>query len=116
MLRYLAKSFVLNASFSILVVWYMQVGKRQNKDQVGSARIAQLLDSFIIEGPNGRHVCMVFELYGPDLYSILPKTKYEGLPLPMVKTIMKQVILFLIQSLLLTLILLLFCSFPTQHD
>ncbi|KAK6198454.1 hypothetical protein LQW54_010283 [Pestalotiopsis sp. IQ-011] len=33
----------------------------------GSSNVAQLLDSFVHEGPNGQHLCVVMELLGPTL-------------------------------------------------
>ena len=33
----------------------------------GRSSITQLLDSFFHEGPNGRHLCVVLELLGPNL-------------------------------------------------
>jgi serine/threonine-protein kinase SRPK3 len=33
--------------------------------------IVQLLDDFIHQGPNGTHQCLVFELLGPTLNSVL---------------------------------------------
>jgi serine/threonine-protein kinase SRPK3 len=36
-----------------------------------SAHIGALLDDFIHEGPNGNHQCLVFELLGPSLGSLL---------------------------------------------
>ncbi|KAK5937051.1 hypothetical protein PMZ80_010591 [Knufia obscura] len=30
-------------------------------------QISEILDQFTFTGPNGRHICLVFEVYGPDL-------------------------------------------------
>lgn len=45
-------------------------------DSLSSNYIAQLLDKFIIDGPNGRHMCLVFELLGPNLRTLV-KTEYK---------------------------------------
>ncbi|KAJ2327580.1 serine/threonine protein kinase, CMGC [Coemansia sp. RSA 2702] len=38
---------------------------------VGREHVAKMLDSFEHSGPNGRHVCMVFEVLGENLLSLL---------------------------------------------
>ncbi|CAH2064265.1 unnamed protein product [Thlaspi arvense] len=38
-------------------------------------------------GPNGQHVCMVFEYLGDNLLTLIKYSDYRGLPLPMVKEI-----------------------------
>ena len=52
-----------------------------------------LLDDFKHRGPNGLHVCMVFELLGMNLYELLKKRDYRGLPLPIVQRISKQILI-----------------------
>ncbi|XP_063064553.1 SRSF protein kinase 1a isoform X1 [Engraulis encrasicolus] len=58
-----------------------------NKDKV-----VQLLDDFKISGVNGTHVCMVFEVLGHHLLKWIIKSNYQGLPLPCVKSIIRQVL------------------------
>ncbi|TSK13397.1 SRSF protein kinase 2 [Bagarius yarrelli] len=58
-----------------------------NKDMV-----VQLIDDFKISGMNGIHVCMVFEVLGHHLLKWIIKSNYQGLPLPCVKSIIKQVL------------------------
>lgn len=55
-------------------------------------RVVQLLDDFKISGVNGTHVCMVFEVLGYHLLKWIIKSNYQGLPLPCVKSIIKQVL------------------------
>jgi hypothetical protein len=50
-----------------------------------------LLDDFKISGANGTHVCMVFEVLGSNLLKLIIRSKYQGIPLPNVKLIIKQV-------------------------
>ncbi|KAL0968026.1 hypothetical protein UPYG_G00261300 [Umbra pygmaea] len=59
----------------------------QNKEMV-----VQLIDDFKISGINGIHVCMVFEVLGHHLLKWIIKSNYQGLPLPCVKSIIKQVL------------------------
>lgn len=55
-------------------------------------RVIQLLDDFKIIGPNGRHVCLVFEVLGCNLLKLIIKSNYFGIPLINVKRIMRQVL------------------------
>ncbi|KAJ8262348.1 hypothetical protein GJAV_G00165420 [Gymnothorax javanicus] len=58
-----------------------------NKDMV-----VHLIDDFKISGINGTHVCMVFEVLGHHLLKWIIKSNYQGLPLPCVKSIIRQVL------------------------
>ncbi|KAM9305155.1 SRSF protein kinase 1-like [Gastrophryne carolinensis] len=58
----------------------------------GNLRVVQLLDDFKISGANGTHVCMVFEVLGHHLLKWIIKSNYQGLPLPCVKSITRQVL------------------------
>ncbi|KFW76627.1 SRSF protein kinase 1, partial [Manacus vitellinus] len=55
-------------------------------------KVVQLLDDFKISGVNGSHICMVFEVLGHHLLKWIIKSNYQGLPLPCVKKIIKQVL------------------------
>ncbi|XP_022081067.1 SRSF protein kinase 3-like isoform X2 [Acanthaster planci] len=55
-------------------------------------RVVQLLDDFKVSGVNGTHVCMVFEVLGNNLLKPIIKSKYMGLPLHQVKSIIRQVL------------------------
>ncbi|EOA23746.1 hypothetical protein CARUB_v10016959mg [Capsella rubella] len=47
--------------------------------------VVKLLDHFKHSGPNGKHVCMVFEYLGDNLLSVIKYSDYRGVPLHMVK-------------------------------
>uniref|UniRef100_UPI003D9C9359 SRSF protein kinase 1b n=1 Tax=Danio rerio TaxID=7955 RepID=UPI003D9C9359 len=66
----------------------------RNTDQNDPSRekVVQLLDDFKISGVNGTHVCMVFEVLGHHLLKWIIKSNYQGLPLPCVKSIIRQVL------------------------
>uniref|UniRef100_A0A673KSR9 non-specific serine/threonine protein kinase n=1 Tax=Sinocyclocheilus rhinocerous TaxID=307959 RepID=A0A673KSR9_9TELE len=66
----------------------------RNTDQNDPSRekVVQLLDDFKISGVNGSHVCMVFEVLGHHLLKWIIKSNYQGLPLPCVKSIIRQVL------------------------
>jgi len=55
-------------------------------------KTVQLLDDFMISGPHGIHVCMVFEVLGHNLLKFIIESNYEGIPLLNVKIIIKQVL------------------------
>lgn len=50
----------------------------------------QLLDDFKIYGVNGTHVVMVFEVLGHHLLKWIIKSDYRGLPIPCVRSIIRQ--------------------------
>nr|CAD7430679.1 unnamed protein product [Timema monikensis] len=55
-------------------------------------KTVQLLDDFKISGVNGTHVCMVFEVLGHNLLKLIVRSNYQGIPLPNVKCIIRQVL------------------------
>ncbi|KAF3779519.1 Serine/threonine-protein kinase [Nymphaea thermarum] len=62
-------------------------------DPKGSKGVVKLLHHFNHTGPNGSHVCMVFELLGESLLKLLRYNRYRGLPLPKVKDICHGILL-----------------------
>lgn len=61
----------------------------------GHEHVIQLLDTFTHQGPNGVHVCMVFEVLGENLLGLIRRYKHRGIPLVFVKQIAKQLLLSL---------------------
>lgn len=64
-----------------------------NPSHPGKAHVVQLLDSFEHKGPNGLHVCMVFEVLGENLLGLIKRYNHRGIPMALVKQITKQVLL-----------------------
>ncbi|GAM88091.1 hypothetical protein ANO11243_061220 [Dothideomycetidae sp. 11243] len=64
-----------------------------NIDHPGRKHVVSLLDSFNHKGPNGVHVCMVFEVLGENLLGLIKRWNHRGIPMPLVKQITKQVLL-----------------------
>ncbi|KAK4236869.1 kinase-like domain-containing protein [Achaetomium macrosporum] len=64
-----------------------------NPNHPGRKHVVSLLDSFQHKGPNGTHVCMVFEVLGENLLGLIKKWNHRGIPMPLVKQITKQVLL-----------------------
>ncbi|XP_043816010.1 protein kinase dsk1 isoform X2 [Manihot esculenta] len=49
--------------------------------------VVKLLDHFKHSGPNGQHVCMVFEYLGDNLLTLIKYSDYRGMPIHKVKEI-----------------------------
>ena len=64
-----------------------------NPNHPGRKHVVSLLDSFEHKGPNGTHVCMVFEVLGENLLGLIKRWNHRGIPMPIVKQITKQVLL-----------------------
>ncbi|EXJ91233.1 CMGC/SRPK protein kinase [Capronia coronata CBS 617.96] len=64
-----------------------------NPSHPGRRYVVSLLDSFEHKGPNGVHVCMVFEVLGENLLGLIKRWNHRGIPMPLVKQITKQVLL-----------------------
>ncbi|RKP36250.1 serine/threonine protein kinase [Dimargaris cristalligena] len=60
----------------------------------GHRHVVELLDHFTHYGPHGGHICMVFEVLGENLLSLIRRyRKRGGLPLPLVKDVARQMLL-----------------------
>ena len=65
-----------------------------------NTHVVQLLNSFIHNGPNGKHFSMIFEIMGVTLLEIIKRYNYKGviiilnyqIPLPYVRIIAKQIL------------------------
>ncbi|CAJ0879981.1 5821_t:CDS:2 [Entrophospora sp. SA101] len=64
-----------------------------NLNAPGRRHIVELLDHFQHSGPNGVHVCMVFEVLGENLLSLIKRYNHRGIPHHLVKQITKQVLM-----------------------
>lgn len=56
-----------------------------------SKHVATLHDSFFHTGPNGRHMCMVFTMLGCNLLSVIKSFNYRGIPIPVVKKMIRGI-------------------------
>ncbi|EKG05538.1 protein kinase, putative [Trypanosoma cruzi] len=68
------------------------LGEIMSSDPDKTCCCARMNDYFEHTGPNGVHVCMVFDVYGEDLLSLIDRYEYRGVPLPIVKCISRQVL------------------------
>eukprot|EP01090_Pellita_catalonica_P021408 TRINITY_DN8003_c0_g1_i1.p1 TRINITY_DN8003_c0_g1~~TRINITY_DN8003_c0_g1_i1.p1 ORF type:complete len:544 (-),score=101.53 TRINITY_DN8003_c0_g1_i1:81-1712(-) len=64
-------------------------------DPENNKYVVHLLDSFVHRGVHGKHVCMVFEILSFSLLDLMKKVKFVGLPLHIVRRIMRQVLIAL---------------------
>ncbi|KAJ3061446.1 serine/threonine protein kinase, CMGC group, partial [Podochytrium sp. JEL0797] len=58
----------------------------------GRPYVVELTDWFKVKGVNGSHVTMAFEVLGPNLLTLIRQYHHRGIPVPIVKRIMKQVL------------------------
>ncbi|TFY82776.1 hypothetical protein EWM64_g1226 [Hericium alpestre] len=59
----------------------------------GRSHVISFLDHFRHKGPNGTHVCMVFEVLGENLLGLIKRHQRKGVPPHLVKQIAKQILL-----------------------
>lgn len=59
----------------------------------GRRHVIGFLDHFRHKGPNGSHVCMVFEVLGENLLGLIRRHQNKGVPMHMVRQIAKQILL-----------------------
>ncbi|CAD7926910.1 unnamed protein product [Amoebophrya sp. A25] len=62
------------------------------KDMPNKEYCMPLKHHFWHMGPNGKHMCLIFELLGENLLALVKYTKYGGLPLSWVRKIARQVL------------------------
>lgn len=55
-------------------------------------RLVDFRDYFYMSGLNGTHLCLVFEVLGDNLLTLIQRSRYQGLPLCNVKQIALQVL------------------------
>ncbi|KAK3845983.1 MAG: kinase-like domain-containing protein [Linnemannia gamsii] len=64
-----------------------------NPNAPGRKYVVELLDHFMHRGPNGLHVCMVFEVLGENLLSMIKRYRHQGIPAHLVQQILYQVLM-----------------------
>ena len=61
-------------------------------DPNDTAHCCRLYDWFEHSGPHGHHICMVFEVLGDNLLSLIKQYNYRGIPIPVVQRLTKQIL------------------------
>jgi len=64
-----------------------------DQTHAGRSHVVSFLDHFKHKGPNGVHVCMVFEVLGENLLGLIKRHQAKGVPIGLVRQISKQVLL-----------------------
>ncbi|PXF50095.1 Serine/threonine-protein kinase SRPK [Gracilariopsis chorda] len=54
--------------------------------------VVELLDYFELDGPHGRHICMVFEFLSKSVLSLIKRFNYRGAPLCLTRKISRQIL------------------------
>lgn len=61
-------------------------------DPNDTAHCCRLYDWFEHTGPHGHHICMVFEVLGDNMLSLIKQYNYRGIPIPVVQRLTKQIL------------------------
>lgn len=69
------------------------IEEKGDPNHPGSKHIPRLIDSFHHEGPNGRHLCVVTELLGPKVSSVMEKCTNYRLDGHLVRRVSRQLLL-----------------------
>lgn len=64
-----------------------------SQSHAGRSHVISFLDHFKHKGPNGTHVCMVFEVLGENLLGLIKRHQNKGVPMHLCKQIAKQILL-----------------------
>ncbi|KAJ3166124.1 serine/threonine protein kinase, CMGC group [Geranomyces variabilis] len=64
-----------------------------NRENPERRCVVELYDWFKHRGPHGTHVCMAFEVLGPNLLTLIRQYHHRGLHIPIVQRIVKQVLM-----------------------
>lgn len=75
--------------------WQKSTVEYNEVNNINSCHCMHMMDHFIFEGPNGKHIGMVFEVMGSNLLKIMKKYDFEGIPLPIVRVLAKQLLISL---------------------
>lgn len=86
-----AKQYTAAAIDEIELLSQIKLAEEKSKTQ----HCTQLNDFFNHRGPNGLHVCMIFNVHGENLLLLIERYEYHGIPLPIVKCITQQVLIAL---------------------
>lgn len=58
----------------------------------GVEAVISLIDQFEHHGPNGKHVCLVFDVLGASLLKLIKRFNYKGTPLPLVRRLSRHML------------------------
>ena len=64
-----------------------------NPNSSKKSAVVELFDWFKHRGPHGTHICMSFEVLGPNLLNLIRQNEHRGLSTMTVKRIAKQILM-----------------------
>ena len=73
--------------------WKETIKKHNEVNNINSVHWINMLDHFIFTGPHGKHIGMVFEIMGWNLLKIMKQYEWNGIPVPIVRILAKQILL-----------------------
>lgn len=76
---------------SSIKVELLKCVRSQSQNAEIDPHVVLLEDSFDHVGPHGKHMCMVFEMLGANLLSLIKRYDYQGVPIPLLKRITRQI-------------------------
>lgn len=82
-----ASQYTEAAEDEIALLWKARTNRGGGKEFV-----VGLLNHFRIVGPHGKHVCMVFEVMGKNILSLIKKYDYRGVPLDITLRVTYQIL------------------------
>jgi serine/threonine protein kinase len=69
----------------------MRAIAKSSLEHEGASRVVKMLDHFGLDGPNGTHQCLVFELLGPSIPAVMEMRFPDNrLPAQLAKTVARQ--------------------------
>jgi serine/threonine protein kinase len=68
-----------------------KIGNQQNMKILYDPCVVMLYDHFDHVGQYGRHICMTFETLGENLYKVIQKYGYHGIPISITKNMIRQI-------------------------
>ncbi|UKK02838.1 serine/threonine protein kinase [Theileria orientalis] len=78
-----------NAWVSTRPVYKKLLGQNYNPTK----GVVSYIDYFKVDGPNGTHICVVFEAMGPNILTLIRLYQFQGIPMDLVKKITTHVLL-----------------------
>jgi serine/threonine-protein kinase SRPK3 len=73
--------------------WKQSIKDNKEANNINSVHCMHMRDHFEFEGPNGKHIGMVFEVMGANLLKIMKLYDWEGIPVPIARVLAKQILI-----------------------
>ncbi|CAI2361764.1 unnamed protein product [Moneuplotes crassus] len=73
--------------------WKESIEEYNEPNNINSAHCLHMMDHFTFEGPHGKHIGMVFEVMGHNLLKVMKLYDWDGIPLPIARTLARQTLI-----------------------